>query len=188
MLCICAWPIESFAESVEPLLNADKAQKLNQTATLEHQPKLKLSPDILGLRAIYGRSHLSEEEAMTLSPTHSQTEDLYGSAVSVEWVMLNHHLELELIFGFYKHNGLLDEFGELVFKVPYHINHQVELLFGFGTLVETYDQHPEFGITGDINFRYWMNKHWGLSAEYDYLRFISGTESQEWIAEVLYRF
>jgi hypothetical protein len=148
----------------------------------EHHSLMR--PDVLGFRALYGTTTLSLEDA----GDHGRREQLYGSAIALEWVLFHHHLELELIGGAFEHAGRFDEFGELVFKLPVNLSAHAQVLFGVGGIVETHHQKPELGVTTDINVRYWLGHYWGLSAELDYVHLESGTRSVEWIAELLYRF
>lgn len=61
------------------------------------ESQLKLSPDLLGLRAIYRKSRVSLDNTMPNRSQKSINENIYGSAISVEWALFHHHLELELI-------------------------------------------------------------------------------------------
>ena len=143
-----------------------------------------LRSDVLGFRFLYGQSSLSAQDA----GPHGRHEQLFGTALALEWALFHHHLELEAIIGGFEHEGAFDEFGELVLKLPFKLSHNVDLLVGVGGILETHHQKPELGVTTDVNARYWLGAHWGLSAELDYVMLESGSRSTEGIAELLYRF
>jgi len=171
-----AWVSSSYAESFKPRV----AQ--NSSATPSAWEQLRV--DVLGLRFLYGQTELSAQDA----GAHGRHEQLFGSAISLEWAILHHYLELEVIMGGFEHEGAYDEFAELVVKAPIHFGRRVDLLFGAGVIGETHHQQPLLGVTTDVNLRFWTSHHWGLSAELDYVMLESGSTSTEWIAELLYRF
>jgi len=150
----------------------------------ERAPAQLIKPEVIGVRVIYGHSSLSARDAGA-DPAEAA---LFGSAVAFEWSFLHHHLELELVGGVVRHYGLVDEFGELILKLPIHVTSDFDVLFGVGGVVETYRQHPELGISSDVNLRLWRDAHWGVSAELDYIALESGSVAVEGIAELLYRF
>ena len=139
----------------------------------------------MGIRVFYGASSL--EDQGTAHGAHS-SERLLGSAMSAEWSLFHHHLELELIAGAFKHSGVLDEFGEVVFKLPLHLTSHADLLVGSGGVVETHHQSPQVGLTLDVNTRVWLNSHWGVSTEIDYVLLQGGTRNTEVVLEILYHF
>ena len=45
----------------------------------------------------------------------------------------------------------------------------------------------QFGLALDVQGRLWATEHWGLSAEYDFIKLRKDIISQESIIEVVYR-
>ena len=57
---------------------------------------------------------------------------LYGSAIALEWDIIDDHIEFEINLGGFEHTQTFDELAEMVIKVPDHIATHLELLFGGG--------------------------------------------------------
>ena len=176
----------ALGESIYPNSNVMNPFE-KETEQAKDKSYLLARPDVIGLRVIYGQiHHITAPKQQSL--VKEASESLYGSAIALEWAFFDHHIEFEVILGGFEHTQTFDEFAEAVVKVPYHFGHHFEVLLGVGGVLETYHQHLEYGVGGDINTRYWLDQSWGLSTEFDYVRFNTGTNNTELIAEVLYRF
>ena len=109
----------------------------------------------------------------------------------MEWPLVHHHAELEMVLNVIQHKEVVDEFGALLCKIPLlHVSKQLELTVGFGGIIETIQHLPYVGVEADIGSRFWFTPHWGVSAEVGYIYLLDDLldSTLEGIFEVLYRF
>ena len=134
-----------------------------------------LIPDAIGFRLLTGGAQ----------------HPIHGGGMSFEWPIFHHHAEIETALNVINHEPILDELGALLCKVPFlHLSSQLELIFGFGGVIETIQSQPYVGITADIGSRFWFTSHWGVSTELEYVYLIESMQDSilDGIFEILYRF
>ncbi len=133
----------------------------------------------LGVRAI-GGSAFNEDHATAVG----------GVGLTAERAFLHHHLELELVGAYIRHDGHNGATGELVLKVPWALSNFVDVYGGAGGIIYHGNDHTLGGYLFDIGSRVWTSDHFGLGLEFDYVTLLGehGSRGVEAAFDVMYRF
>lgn len=168
LLAVPASAADSPGSSGEPVERALHDPPIHAPATVPHHGPSHASGYSTGHGGHVGHRYAGTLSALWLTEaTHPAAQ--IGGALALEATLFP-FLEAELELGLLSMHGDLTLPIELFAKVPFHLG-LWEPFVGLGpTLVTNLGAHPGFhaGVASCAGTRYWLGKHFGLSAQLKY--------------------